>query len=143
MLRTGCMNVPADPARRERRISIMSRHTRTDGKTPDPEITRESYDEWWKELAPDEKALGAYLRKEVSFETFEAAYVAKLFYDAAANAAMHRLIRLALEEDVVFSASRNPRNSAIGEFWRGYARGLREIWWWKSSEREKKEGNDR
>ena len=82
------------------RISIMSRHTKNDGITSDPGISPKSYDEWWKKLAPDEKELGAYLRNEMTFEIFEAAYLVKLCYDSKANAAMHRLIKLAREGNV-------------------------------------------
>jgi uncharacterized protein YeaO (DUF488 family) len=57
-------------------ISIMSRHTLNDGRTPDTEITEASFDEWWPELAPSDALLGWYYRqpqppsREI-WETFE------------------------------------------------------------------------
>lgn len=53
-----------------KRISVMSRHTLRDGKTPDPEITNEMYDEWRKELGPPPKLIGAYYRHEISWDEF-------------------------------------------------------------------------
>jgi len=82
------------------RISIMSRHTKNDGITSDPDISPKSYDEWWKELAPDEKVLGAYLRNEIPFEEFEQKYVSKLHFVFETGLAMRRLIKLAREGNV-------------------------------------------
>ena len=53
------------------RISVMSRHTLTDGVTPDPDITEASFDLWWPELAPPPRLIGSYYRYELSWEDFE------------------------------------------------------------------------
>lgn len=56
------------------RISVMSRHTKEDGVTPDPEIHEGSYDEWWVVLAPPPRLIGAYCRKEISWDEFAAIF---------------------------------------------------------------------
>ncbi|HWQ60347.1 MAG TPA: DUF488 domain-containing protein [Candidatus Fimivivens sp.] len=95
MLRTKCIKAPMEPTD-GLRISIMSRHTMNDGVTPDADIVpKVSYGQWWRSLAPDEKVLGPYLRKDILFETFERRYREKLKNDPEASAAVERLIRLA------------------------------------------------
>lgn len=60
----------------EKRISVMSRHTKEDGKTPDDRIVEGvTFDEWRKEFAPPSKLVGAYYRKEISWEEFEKKYL--------------------------------------------------------------------
>ncbi len=81
-------------------FSIMSRHTKNDGRTLDPDISLKSYDEWWRALAPNEKTLGLYLRGESSFDSLSECYRWKLFHDDAAYAAMLRLIELARSRNV-------------------------------------------
>lgn len=51
-------------------ISVMRRHTLGNGKTPDHEIGRQMFDEWWKELGAPPKLIGAYYREEISWEEF-------------------------------------------------------------------------
>lgn len=46
------------------RISVMSRHTLNDWKTPDERITKECYDEWMPFLAPSGFLVWAYYRKK-------------------------------------------------------------------------------
>ncbi|MFZ2192856.1 MAG: DUF488 family protein [Candidatus Moraniibacteriota bacterium] len=59
----------------EKRISVMSRHTKEDGVTPDERIIeRVTFDEWQKDFAPPEKLVGAYYRKEILWEEFERKY---------------------------------------------------------------------
>ena len=59
-----------------KRISIMSRHTENDGKTPDKRIVEgTSFEEWLREFAPPEKLVGAYYREEISWEEFEEKYI--------------------------------------------------------------------
>jgi len=51
----------------EKRISVMSRHTLEDSKTPDERIVDGvTFDEWRKEFAPPGKLVGSYYRKELS-----------------------------------------------------------------------------
>ena len=69
MLITRCIKAP----KRKNdgmRISVMSRHTLEDGITPDPNITSDMFDAWWKNLAPPPKLIGAYCRKEISWDEF-------------------------------------------------------------------------
>jgi uncharacterized protein YeaO (DUF488 family) len=56
------------------RISVMSRHTLNDGKTPDSRITSEKYDEWIKQLAPPDRLVGSYYREEISWNYYEGQY---------------------------------------------------------------------
>jgi len=58
-----------------KRISVMSRHTLSDGKTPDTRITENVFDEWLKEFAPPEKLIGAYYREEIVWDDFEKEYI--------------------------------------------------------------------
>jgi len=58
------------------RISVMSRHTKEDGVTPDERIIEGvTFDEWQKDFAPPSKLIGAYYRNEISWEEFEKAYL--------------------------------------------------------------------
>ncbi|MCA9348896.1 DUF488 domain-containing protein [Candidatus Saccharibacteria bacterium] len=52
----------------------MSRHTLEDGATPDPEIHDDLYDEWWPELAPPARLVGAYYKRGLSWREFEQEY---------------------------------------------------------------------
>jgi uncharacterized protein YeaO (DUF488 family) len=66
----------------EKRISVMSRHTEADGVTPDERIVAGiNFDEWLKELAPPAVLVGAYYRKELSWEDFADKYLAFLRSD--------------------------------------------------------------
>ena len=60
----------------------MSRHTHNDGVTPDERIVEgESFEEWRREFAPPAKLIGAYYRREISWEDFESRYLAFLRSD--------------------------------------------------------------
>lgn len=60
----------------EKRISVMSRHTKEDGITPDERIVKGvNFDEWRKEFAPPDVLVGSYYRKELSWEDFERKYL--------------------------------------------------------------------
>jgi uncharacterized protein YeaO (DUF488 family) len=52
------------------RVSIMSRHTRNDGVTPDPRIDGQ-FDVHIPLLGPSPRLIGAYYRKEISWSDFE------------------------------------------------------------------------
>ena len=72
-------------------ISIMSRHTLRDGRTPDREITNASFDEWWPELAPPDALIGWYYKQEQPpsreiWETFEEKF---LYYLRWTDAGMY------------------------------------------------------
>ena len=57
------------------RISVMSRHTFSDGLTPDLRIT---YDLWLQDLAPSNRLVSAWYRGELSQEQFTTDYLAHL-----------------------------------------------------------------
>ncbi len=73
MLRTKCITAPAERCD-GLRISVMSRHTLNDGITPDPNITADSYDQHWQDLAPPPRLVGGYLRGEIPWEDFRIQY---------------------------------------------------------------------
>jgi uncharacterized protein YeaO (DUF488 family) len=77
MLVTKCILLPPS-AEDGVRISIMSRHTLADGKTPDERISASSFFLWWRKLAPPPKAVGAYYRKEIGWSRFERLYAEHL-----------------------------------------------------------------
>ena len=57
------------------RISIMSRHTLNDGKTPHPEINQRSYNLWMPSLAPPLKLIGSYYKGDTPWNQFESEYL--------------------------------------------------------------------
>ena len=57
------------------RISIMSRHTLNDGITLDERITKDSFDNWKKELAPPLNLIGDYCKRSLPWEKFEIKYL--------------------------------------------------------------------
>lgn len=57
------------------RVSVMSRHTLDNGITPDPLITKESFSLWMKELAPPEKLVGDWYKRNLPWEVFEERYL--------------------------------------------------------------------
>ncbi len=74
MLYTKCIFKPKD-ATDGRRISVMSRHTLNDGKTPDLRITSKTYDEWMRELAPLPSLVGDYYNRGLPWIEFERNYI--------------------------------------------------------------------
>jgi uncharacterized protein YeaO (DUF488 family) len=81
---TGCILNPIHEKYRDKTLkcSIMSRHTREDGKTPDPRL---QYDLHMPHLAPDQNMVGAWLRKEITWEEYIEAYLKKLRTDPRAD----------------------------------------------------------
>lgn len=76
MLRTKCIKSPKSDED-GLRISIMSRHTLSDGKTPDLEISGDCFDEHWAELAPPLKSVGTWYRSsqtDKDWQLFEEEY---------------------------------------------------------------------
>lgn len=74
MLYTKCICKPKEESD-GLRISVMSRHTLNDGVTLDDRITVASYDEWIKELAPPNKLVGDYYKRELPWQNFEERYL--------------------------------------------------------------------
>lgn len=60
------------------RISVMSRHTLNDGKTPDTRITADNYSKWMKELAPPAKLVGQWYKNNIEWAEFEKQYLQHL-----------------------------------------------------------------
>jgi len=58
-----------------KRISIMSRHTLANGKTPDARITPYMYDEWRLEFAPPDKLVRAYYKRKLPWKEYEIEYL--------------------------------------------------------------------
>ncbi len=80
------------------RISVMSRHTLKDGHTPDPQITADSFDEWWMELSPPPHLVGAYYHRDLPWKKFRKEYLHYL-HQTNARHVIRRLTRWAQNED--------------------------------------------
>ena len=74
MLRTKCI-LELTALRDGKRVSVMSRHTLSDGKTLDLRITPEKFSEHRIEFAPPLKLVGAYYRREISWKNYEIEYL--------------------------------------------------------------------
>jgi uncharacterized protein YeaO (DUF488 family) len=81
------------------RISVMSRHTLNDGKTPDPEITPELFDQHWRELAPPPGLVGRYHNQGLSWQQLENHYIAYIRQENI-TIRLRDLIDLAISGDV-------------------------------------------
>ena len=77
MLYTKCILKPR-VAEEGTRISIMSGHTLQDGKTPDPRITSDLFDEHIPELAPSRRLLGDYYKRGLDWPTFERCFLREI-----------------------------------------------------------------
>jgi uncharacterized protein YeaO (DUF488 family) len=104
MLSTKCILHRPEPSD-GKRISVMSRHTLNDGKTPHPDIRDGSYDEWLVELAPPAKLVGDYYRRGLDWKIFEERYidylrgkVEKAVRILASRALLENLTLLCIEE---------------------------------------------
>lgn len=90
MLLTGCIYQPSG---NELRVSVMSRHTLDDGKTPDPNIEEgTSWHIHWPELGPPPRLIGSYYKRGLPWEEFERQYLEYLRTDPRAVEAISRLI---------------------------------------------------
>ena len=75
------------------RVSIMSRHTLTDGKTPDLRITPDSYDAWFRGLAHPDTLVGAWYRGTLTWDVFTRRYLDSLLRPES-KIALHSLLHL-------------------------------------------------
>lgn len=66
-LRSRCILTPRE-AKDGVRLSIMSRHTLSDGATPHPEISDDLFDEHITDLAPPPKLVGKWYRNELGYQ---------------------------------------------------------------------------
>ncbi len=98
VLYTKCIFHPATPEDGIR-ISVMSRHTLKDGRTPDPRITPAHYQEWLRILAPPPKLVGGWYKKRLTWEAFEQHYVNYL-QEKEPTQQVHKLAQRALENDI-------------------------------------------
>ncbi len=81
------------------RVSVMSRHTLSDGMTPDPRITRKSFDLWLQELAPSPTLIGDYYKRGLPWEEFEQRYKA-LLSESMKTIAVRALAEHAMIRDI-------------------------------------------
>ena len=95
-LYTSCIYHQNHPGRR---ISVMSKHTLADGRTPDPRITEQSYDEWLRILAPPLRLVGDYYQRGLSWEQFATHYRAYLQWEDV-NEKVAELSHRALTGDI-------------------------------------------
>jgi uncharacterized protein YeaO (DUF488 family) len=79
------------------RISVMSRHTLSDGITVDPEISSSQFDLWWPELAPSPKLIGDYYRRGLSWDDFSKRYIEEM---GLMSEKIATLAKLAVSSDV-------------------------------------------
>lgn len=77
MLRTKSIFKPAEESD-GLRISVMSRHTTSDGRTPDPRLIPGVFDMHLVELAPPPKLVGSWYRKEIDWTRFTHTYMEHL-----------------------------------------------------------------
>jgi uncharacterized protein YeaO (DUF488 family) len=80
------------------RISVMSRHTFSDGKTPDPRLVG-TWEERNVPLAPNPKLVGAYYRQELDWDQFAVRYVDQL-NEVPSTSAVDELVARAMKETV-------------------------------------------
>lgn len=99
MLRTKPITAPAETSDGIR-ISVMSRHTLSGGKTPDASITHDTFDLWMPQLfGPPPRLVGAYYRGEIAWNDFEQEYNQHLKQEEQREA-LALLARAALAENV-------------------------------------------
>ena len=56
----------------------MSRHTLNYGITSHPEISKDSYDDWLKILAPSDKLVGDYYKRNIGWDLFRIFYLEEI-----------------------------------------------------------------
>src|SRR6266404_6282533 len=79
------------------RISVMSRHTLSDGKTSDPRI--KEFDFHLRILAPSPSLIGSYYKRGLSWEIFEKAYLEEIRHDSK-TLSVRSLAIIAMSQDV-------------------------------------------
>jgi len=81
------------------RISVMSRHKLSDGKTNDERITQDKFDEHIQEFGPPPKLIGDYYKRGLSWEQFEQRYL-KHIRSSAISSKVRTLAGRSLSEDI-------------------------------------------
>jgi len=97
MLHTKCILHPKEP-KDGIRISVMSRHTLNNGITPHPEINPGKFHAWLKSLAPPDKLVGDYYKRNLPWPEFEKRYLEHLRKPDVADK-VKKLAKLALKLD--------------------------------------------
>jgi uncharacterized protein YeaO (DUF488 family) len=77
----------------------MSRHTLSNGITPDPRITKQTYDMWLPELAPSPKLVGDYYKRGLPWDEYCITYNEQL-NDKRKIILMRNLGNIALENNI-------------------------------------------
>ncbi len=98
MLRTKCILAPIEPSD-GCRISIMSRHTLSDGITLDTRITPVHYDLHFPVLAPPPSLLGDYYKRGLAWDEFERRFIEYLHLSHV-MCVLRELALRALDEEV-------------------------------------------
>jgi uncharacterized protein YeaO (DUF488 family) len=78
------------------RISVMSRHTLSDGITPDRKISTFMYDQWWRKLGPPSRLISDY-DNGLPWEEYEKRYIQ---YLRTQKQLLTTLMQLARDADV-------------------------------------------
>lgn len=100
MIYTGCILTPRKVVG-GMRISVMSRHTLNDGKTPDSRIVSGvNYDLWLPEFGPPAKLVGDYYRRGLPWDDYEKRYVKYLNGSSEIKDKVRWLAREGLKKDV-------------------------------------------
>jgi hypothetical protein len=100
MIRTAPIKEPGFMPRTVR-VSVMSRHTDSGGKKPDPSITDDLFDLHFPILGPPPKLIGAYYRKEIGWPEFECGY-RKHLMTPEVQRVIRSFLYLSIVIDVVF-----------------------------------------
>lgn len=91
------------------RASVVSRHTKANGYTPDTRIHFDLIDEWWPWLGPPDELIVAYIRKQIDWPTYEERYIDYLWTERSEE--VDTLVRLALSQNVtILCFEREPRH---------------------------------
>ncbi|KKQ35381.1 MAG: hypothetical protein US50_C0016G0011 [Candidatus Nomurabacteria bacterium GW2011_GWB1_37_5] len=98
MLHTKCILSPKH-ASDGIRISVMSRHTLSDGITPDLRIRNNAYEIHLRLLAPSPKLIGNYHKRNLAWADFEKRYLEEI-RTAPKNSIIKLIAQMALKEDL-------------------------------------------
>lgn len=99
MLYTKCILSPKE-SKDGLRISIMSRHTLSDGITADERISCNLFDEHNTILAPPARLIGDYYKRSLGWEVFSERYIAYIRGNRTALLEMQKLAERALLQDI-------------------------------------------
>ena len=99
MLKTGCI-LNARTASDGLRISVMSRHTLSDGRAPDIRIPLSDLDDHWPLLGPSPRLIGDYYKRQLPWSDFEKRYLLQL-QRAESQELLVKVISLASESTIM------------------------------------------